>query len=127
VLLPDGPIGHLPRATAVPALSEGSMVSAEQEALTAVMETAKLTSQAYDAVMQEDNERHRLETESLREEFAVQHEQSERHRQETESLGEEIARQHEHSERHHRETLSRCASDHSFSNVTSMVITSCVT
>jgi hypothetical protein len=43
------PIGHLPRATAVPALSEGSMVSAE-EALTAVMEAAKLTSQAYDAV-----------------------------------------------------------------------------
>jgi hypothetical protein len=72
------------------------MVSAEQEALTAVMETAKLTSQAYDAVM---------------------HAHSERHRQETESLGEEIARQHEHSERHHRETLSRCASDHSFSNV----------
>jgi len=83
----------------VPALSEGSMVSAEQEALTAVMEAAKLTSQAYDAVM---------------------HAHSERHRQETESLGEEIARQHEHSERHHRETLSRCASDHSFSNVTSI-------
>ena len=94
VLLPDGPIGHLPRATAVPALSEGSMVSAE-EALTAVMEAAKLTSQAYDAVM---------------------HAHSERHRQETESLGEEIARQHEHSERHRRETLSRCASDHSFSS-----------
>ena len=102
----DGPIDHLPQATAVPALSEGSMVSAE-EALTAVMEAAKLTSQAYDAVRQEDSERHRLETESLREEIARQHEQSERHRQETESLREEIAQQHEQSERHRRENESR--------------------
>jgi hypothetical protein len=98
------PIGHLPRATAVPALSEGSMVSAE-EALNAVMEAAKLTSQAYDAVLQEDSERHRLETESLREEIAQQHEQSERHRRENESLRERSCAVEDESQ-HLRELLA---------------------
>ena len=88
VLLPNGPIGHLPRATAVPALSAGSMVSAE-EALTAVMEAAKLTFQVYDGVMHEHIERHRRENESLREEIAQQHEHIECHRRENESLREQ--------------------------------------